>query len=170
MRCLTVLLLCLLPCAAATAAPVTMIEAKDALASAGGEALNLAYDEGSPVITGEMEEVPFEARLSDCEGAYLACTRVALTACLPAQSLSRIEALEFANDWNMASRLSFAFARDDWFGQSACLKYTESLLGEAAFGADDIFLWRLELEDFRLAVEDSAAGLLASADLDTETP
>ena len=170
MRCFAVIGLVLSASFPAAAEPVSMMSTKQALADAGADGVALAYNDGSPVISGTMDETPFEALLSGCNGTDLTCTRVQLQACFALPGQSRIEALEFVNDWNGGNRLTIAAAQDDWLGQSACLKYVDDLEGISRFGKDEIFLWRIELEDFRQAVADMAPQAVTADRLDSGGP
>ncbi|MEZ5998546.1 MAG: hypothetical protein R3B98_07630 [Hyphomonas sp.] len=152
------------------AEPVTPGAARQALADAGADAVDLAFNDGSPVVSGEIDEIPFATQLSGCTGAQLSCTRVQIVSCLPLVGRSRIEALEFTNDWNSGSRVTVAFAREDWLGQSACLKYVDDLEGASRFGPDEIFLWRIDLEDFRQAMEDGTGSPVVADLLDKDAP
>ncbi|MEZ5953753.1 MAG: hypothetical protein R3C13_05530 [Hyphomonas sp.] len=154
----------------ALAEPVTMSDAKQALADSGAEAMQLAYNEGNPAISGEIDERAFEAQLSGCTGDTLSCVRISLSACLPLPGESRIEALEFVNDWNSGAKLTVATAREDWLGPSACLRYSANLEGTARFGPDDVILWRIDLEDFGQLIADGGTGAAMADLLDNGAP
>ncbi|MEO1966502.1 hypothetical protein, partial [Hyphomonas sp.] len=99
------ILLCLLsmvapPALETIAEPITIIELRDEFAKRDAEALDIAYLDGHPVMTGEMLGQSFDAILRDCEGPQKACEAIRYVSCRQMPGFSRIEALEIANAHN----------------------------------------------------------------------
>ena len=166
-RAAIMLCLALLAVPAARAAPVTLPELKLMLAEHEGEALETDLEDGRPLITGEMQEQVFEARLTDCRGPEPSCEAVRFSACHDLADHSRIEALEIANDWNRGERPGVLYASEEWFGQALCVKLRQAFPGETAFGADQIAVWQIELGDFLQRIEDAVAEKQAANALDS---
>jgi len=164
-------LLLLLPAVAAPALqafaePITIIELRDEFAKRDAEALDIAYLDGHPVMTGEMLGQSFDAILRDCEGPQKACEAIRYVSCREMPGFSRIEALEVANAHNAGYKDAAAYAEEKWFGQVVCIRLQQDFRDDVQFGFPQIFEWQMELEDFLQEMDDAQADKLAVNVLD----
>lgn len=145
---------------------VTANQLRDELAKYGAEAMEISYEDGHPVLTGEMLGQAFDVTLSDCEGPQNACRALRYVSCHEMADFSRIEALEIANTHNAGYRDTTAFAEEKWFGQVVCLRLQQEFRGETEFGPRQVFEWQIELEDFLQEMDDARAVKQAANSLD----
>ena len=165
------ILLCLLsmvapPALEAIAEPITIIELRDEFAKRDAEALDIAYLDGHPVMTGEMLGQSFDAILRDCEGPQKACEAIRYVSCREMPGFSRIEALEIANAHNAGYKNATAYAEEKWFGQVVCIRLQQDFRDDVTFGLRQIFEWQIELEDFLQEMDDAESDKLAANVLD----
>lgn len=151
---------------AAFAELVTANQLRDELAKYGGEAMEISYDDGTPVLAGEMLGQNFEVTLSDCEGPQNACRTLRYVSCHEMADFSRIEALEIANAHNAGFRDAAAYAEEKWFGQVVCIRLRQDFRDNVRFGLRQIFEWQIELEDFLQEMDDARAMKQAANSLD----
>ena len=154
------------PAPFALARPITLMQLKGELASRDVDSLKVAYLDGHPVLSGEMLDQGFEATLRDCTGPEKACEAIRFVSCYEMPEHSRIEALEVANAYNMDVKSGVAYAEEQWFGQTVCLKLLQSFRGDEAFGLKQVFEWQMALEDFVQGMEDARTSRLATNVLD----
>lgn len=164
-------LICLLPLVGllalqAFAEPITIIQLRDEFAKRDAEALDIAYLDGHPVMTGEMLGQSFDAILRDCEGPQRACEAIRYVSCREMPGFSRIEALETANAHNSGYKNAIAYAEEKWFGQVVCIRLQQDFRDDVQFGFRQIFEWQIELEDFLQEMDDAQSDKLAVNVLD----
>ena len=150
----------------ASAELVTANQLRDELSKYGAEAMEISYEDGHPMLTGEMLGQAFEVTMSDCEGPQNACRSLRYLSCHEMAEFSRIEALEIANAHNAGYRDTTAFAEEKWFGQVVCLRLHQDFRGETEFGLRQVFEWQIELEDFLQEMDDARAVKQAANSLD----
>ena len=154
------------PLGLAFAEPITIVQLRDEFAKRDAEALDIAYLDGHPVMTGEMLGQSFDAILRDCEGPQKACEAIRYVSCREMPGFSRIEALEVANTHNAGFKNATAYAEEKWFGQVVCIRLQQEFRGETTFGLRQIFEWQIELEDFLQEMDDAQSDKLAVNVLD----
>ena len=159
------LLVAALPCMSA-AEPITITQLRDEFAKRGTDALDVAYFDGHPVMTGEMLGQTFDAILRECEGPQKACQAVRYVSCREMPDFSRIETLEIANTHNSGYGKATAYAEEKWFGQVICIRLQQEFPGQEEFGLNQIFEWQIELEDFLQEMDDAETDKLAANVLD----
>lgn len=145
---------------------VTANQLRDELVKYGAEAMEISYEDGHPLLTGDMLGQAFGVTLSDCEGPQNACSTLRYVSCHEMAEFSRIEALEIANAHNAGYRDSSAFAEEKWFGQVVCLRLQQDFRGGTEFGLRQVFEWQIELEDFLQEMDDARAEKQAANGLD----
>jgi hypothetical protein len=150
----------------ALAEPITLVQLRDEFAKRDAEALDIAYLDGHPVMTGEMLGQSFDAILRDCEGPQKACEAIRYVSCREMPGFSRIEALEIANAHNAGYKNATAYAEEKWFGQVVCIRLQQEFRDETKFGLRQIFEWQIELEDFLQEMDDAQTDKLAENVLD----
>ena len=121
----------------ALAEPITITQLRDEFTKRGTVALRVAYLDGFPVMTGEM------------------------------QGFSRIEALEVANTYNAGFKNAAAYAEEKWFGQVVCIRLQQEFRGVERYGMRQIFEWQIELEDFLQDMDEAQTDKLAANVLDS---
>ena len=145
---------------------VTANQLRGELTKYGAEAMEISYEDGHPMLAGEMLGQAFEVTMSDCEGPQNACRSLRYVSCHEMAEFSRIEALEVANTHNAGYRDATAFAEEKWFGQVVCLRLQQDFRGETEFGLRQVFEWQIELEDFLQEMDDARAVKQAANSLD----
>jgi hypothetical protein len=163
---LSLLLMVAAPLLHAFAEPITIVQLRDEFAKRDAEALDIAYLDGHPVMTGEMLGQSFDAILRDCEGPQKACEAIRYVSCREMPGFSRIEALEVANAHNAGHKKATAYAEEKWFGQVVCIRLQQEFRDEMKFGLSQIFEWQIELEDFLQEMDDAQSDRLAVNVLD----
>lgn len=163
---LVLLLTVVAPLLQAVAEPITIIQLRDEFAKRDAEALDIAYLDGHPVMTGEMLGQSFDAILRECEGPQKTCEAIRYVSCREMPGFSRIEALEIANTHNAGYKNATAYAEEKWFGQVVCIRLQQEFRDEAQFGLRQIFEWQIELEDFLQEMDDVQTDKLAVNVLD----
>lgn len=151
---------------AALAETVTANQLRGELVKYGAEAVEISYEDGHPMLSGEMLGQAFDVILSDCEGPQNACRSIRYESCREMADFSRIEALEIANAHNAGYKDAAAFAEEKWFGQVVCLRLHQDFRGETQFGLRQVFEWQIELEDFLQEMDDARAVKQAATGLD----
>ena len=154
------------PMLQAIAEPITIIELRNEFAKRDAEALDIAYLDGHPVMTGEMLGQSFDAILRDCEGPQKACEAIRYVSCREMPGFSRIEALEIANAHNAGYKNAAAYVEEKWFGQVVCVRLQQEFRDDVRFGFRQIFEWQTELEDFLQEMDDAQSDKLAVNVLD----
>ncbi|KCZ84807.1 hypothetical protein HAD_03970 [Hyphomonas adhaerens MHS-3] len=151
---------------AAFAETVTASQLRGELVKYGAEAVEISYEDGHPMLTGDMLGQAFDVTLSDCDGPQPACRSIRYVSCREMADFSRIEALEIANTHNAGFKDTTAFAEEKWFGQVVCLRLQQEFRGEIQFGQRQVFEWQIELEDFLQEMDDARAAKQAAISLD----
>jgi hypothetical protein len=151
----------------ALAEPITITQLRDEFTKRGTVALRVAYLDGFPVMTGEMQGQSFDAILRDCEGPEKACEAVRYVTCHEMQGFSRIEALEVANTYNAGFKNAAAYAEEKWFGQVVCIRLQQEFRGVERYGMRQIFEWQIELEGFLQDMDEAQTDKLAANVLDS---